>query len=222
MLLVVVPRFASLFDTLKMPLPASTKILMAISAGFRSYWWLAALLVAAAIVAAAKYLRSPKGKRMRDTVVLRTPYMGAVVKSIATARVARLLGVLTQSHVPVLNALQLVKNATGNVHYAELLAKAEQHVVDGEPISLAFADTHLIPPSVHEAIRSGEQSGQLNRLLLDIADFLDEQNEVVVRSLTSIIEPVILVIMGVIVGLVAVSMFMPLFDLTSMTGGGGP
>lgn len=221
MLVVVVPRFAALFDTLKVPLPGSTKVLVAISIVFRHYWWAVAFVLIAAIVAVVTYLRTPSGRRFRDTVVLRLPYMGKVVKSLVTARVIRLLGVLTQGHVPVLNALHLVKNTTGNVHYTELISKAEAHVVDGEPISLAFADESLIAPSVHEAIRSGEQSGQLDRLLLDIADFLDDENDVVVRSLTSIIEPVILVVMGVIVGVIAVSMFTPLFDLTAITGGGG-
>jgi len=94
-------------------------------------------------------------------------------------------------------------------------------VTNGEQLSLAFADANLISPCVHEAIRSGEQSGQIDSLLLNIAGFLDDENEVIIRSLTSIIEPLILVIMGVLVGLIAISMFTPLFDLTSMTQGGG-
>ena len=87
-------------------------------------------------------------------------------------------------------------------------------------MSLAFSEPELVSSSVHEAIRSGEESGEIERLLLNISSFLDEENEVVVRSLTSIIEPVILIVMGLLVGLVAVCMFLPLFDLTAMTGGG--
>ncbi|MFC1635699.1 type II secretion system F family protein, partial [Planctomycetota bacterium] len=88
-------------------------------------------------------------------------------------------------------------------------------------LSLAFSDGNLISPCVHEAIQSGEQSGQIDSLLLSIADFLDEDNETILRSLTSIVEPLILIIMGVLVGLIAISMFLPLFDLTAMTQGGG-
>jgi type IV pilus assembly protein PilC len=96
-------------------------------------------------------------------------------------------------------------------------------VTRGEPMSAAFADPVLISPSVHAAIRSGEDSGEIDRLLINVAAFLDEENEVVIRSLTSIIEPLILIIMGLLVGLVSICMFMPLFDLTAMTqtGGGG-
>jgi len=217
----VVPRFAVLFDALDVPLPASTQALVGVSGVFRTYWWAVTLLTVSTIAAVFAYLRTPSGHILRDTAVLRLPYIGNVTKSLATARIARLLGVLMAGHVPVLRALDLIGHAAGNVRYAELIYKAEDHVVRGEPISLAFSDTTLISPSVYEAIRSGEQSGQLDRLLLDIAGFLDDENEVIVRSLTSIMEPVILTVMGLLVGLVAISMFMPLFDLASLTQGGG-
>ena len=220
LLLFVVPRFAMLFDALDVPLPASTQVLVGASHAFRSYWWAAGLSVAGTIVAVSAYLQTPEGNRFRDMAILRLPYMGTLAKSLATARIVRLLGVLMASHVPVLKALELIRHAAGNVHYAELICKAEEHVAKGELISLAFCDANLISPSIHEAIRSGEQSGQLDRLSLNIADFLDDENEVTIRSLTSIMEPVILIIMGILVGLVALSMFMPLFDLTSMAQGG--
>jgi type II secretory pathway component PulF len=219
MLVFVVPRFAALFLTLDVPLPTSTQALVTISGLFRSYWWVLGLLTAGAIACVLAYLRTSDGRRLRDTVALRLPYIARLVRSLATARIIRLLGVLMEGHVPVLEAMGLVRHAAGNIHYAELISKAEAHVTRGEPISLAFSDTRLIAPSVHEAIRSGEQSGRLGSLLLEIAHFLDEDNEVVLRSLTSIIEPAILIAMGILVGLVAVSMFMPLFDLTSMTQG---
>jgi type II secretory pathway component PulF len=129
--------------------------------------------------------------------------------------------VLIEGHVRLLDALQLVRRAAGNIHYAELISNAEKHVAEGELLSLAFSDTNLINPCVREAILSGEQSGQLDRLLPNIANFLDEENEAILRSLTSIVEPMILVVMGTLVGLIAISMFLPLFDLTSMIQGGG-
>ena len=113
-----------------------------------------------------------------------------------------------------------MKDSAGNIRYRDLITKAEDYVARGEPMSLAFSDTELISPSIHEAIRSGEDSGEIDRLLLNVSTFLDEDNEVVIRSLTSIIEPVILIFMGVLVGLISICMFMPLFDLTAMTQGG--
>jgi type IV pilus assembly protein PilC len=178
------------------------------------------LFVAGTIAAVLIYLRSPQGHRFRDTAILRLPCVGNIAKSLATSRIVRLLGVLMGSHVPVLKALELIRDAAGNVHYAELICKAEEHVAKGELISLAFSDANLISPSVYEAIRSGEQSGQLDCLTRNIADFLDDENEVTIRSLTSIIEPLILIVMGILVAVIAISMFMPLFDLASLTQGG--
>jgi len=221
LLIFVVPRFATLFETLDVALPASTQALVNVSSIFRKFWWAVLLLMAGAVFALVTYLRSPNGKRLCDTVMLKLPCVGNITKSLATARIICLLGVLMEGHVPVLKALRLVKRAAGNAHYADLIAKAERQVTNGEQLSLAFADANLISPCVHEAIRSGEQSGQIDSLLLNIAGFLDDENEVIIRSLTSIIEPLILVIMGVLVGLIAISMFTPLFDLTSMTQGGG-
>ncbi len=221
MLLFVIPRFAGLFQTLAVPLPASTSVLVHLSEVLRGYWWLIGLGVAGAVVSLVVYLRTPAGKRLRDTAVLRLPYLGRIAKSFSTARIISLLSVLLQAHIPVLEALRLVRQSAGNARYQELIVKAEDYVARGEPMSTAFGDTPLIPPSVHEAIRSGEESGEIDRLLVHVATFLDEENEVIVRSLTSIMEPVILIIMGLLVGVIAICMFMPLFDLTAMTQGGG-
>jgi type IV pilus assembly protein PilC len=158
-----------------------------------------------------------------DTAILRLPYIGSIVKSLSTARIISLLGVLMQARIPVLEALRHVRQSTGNIRYQELIARAEDAVAKGEAMSAAFDDVRLINPSVCEAIRSGEASGEIDRLLFTISGFLDEENEVIVRSLTSIIEPLILVVMGILVGLISICMFTPLFDLASMTqqGGGG-
>lgn len=223
LLVFVIPRFAGLFQTLDVPLPASTAVLVSVSTLFRRFWWLVLLLTAATIGSVVAYLRTPGGRSFRDTMVLKVPYIGRVIRSFSTARIVSLLGVLMQAHVPVLEALRLVRLSAGNIRYQQIVSKAEDQVSKGEPMSAAFADASLISPSVHEAIRSGEESGEIDRLLLNIAAFLDEENEVIVRSLTSIIEPVILILMGLLVGLISVSMFLPLFDLTAMTqtGGGG-
>lgn len=221
MLLFVVPRFADLFKSLDVPLPASTEMLVVLSAMFRRYWWLVALLCAGLVGSLVAYLRTPNGKYFRDTTILRLPYAGRIARSFSTARLVSLLGVLLQAHIPMLEALRLVQHSAGNVRYQELISKAEECVTRGEPMSAAFTDAALINPSVQEAIRSGETSGEIDRLLLNISTFLDEENEVILRSLTSIIEPVILIVMGALVGLISICMFIPLFDLTAMTEGGG-
>ena len=148
--------------------------------------------------------------------------MGKVTRSFATARIARVLGVLVEGKVPLIDAIKLTRLASNNTMYHGLLDRAEQAVTRGENISSAFADPSLIHPSVCEALRSGERSGRIGTVLLSMADHLDEDNEILVKSAASIIEPLILMVLGVLVGGVAISMFLPLFDLTAAGGGGAP
>jgi len=217
----VLPRFALLFQNLGSPLPPTTKIVMAASDLLRGYWWLMIAALGGSIFAARRWMSTSSGKRALDAAAVRLPLLGPMVRSFIAARVTRLLGIQVESKVPLLDALKLTRQAAGNVFFEELIASAEDAATRGQPVSSAFAASSLISPAVSEAIKSGEQSGQLASLLLNIADFLDEENDVVIRSLTSIIEPLILIVLGVLVGFVALSMFLPLFDLTSATSGGG-
>jgi type II secretory pathway component PulF len=220
MLLFVLPRFASLFETLDVALPPTTKILMAMSDFMRSFWWSMPIFGFAAFFGGRAWVRSESGRRRLDTVLLQLPAFGPIMKNFAVARIARVLGVLINGKVPLLEALALARHTARNVNYIDLVARAEEAVTRGSTMSSAFAVGNLVSPSLCEAIKSGEQSGQMGPLLLSIADFLDEDNEVVLKSLTSVLEPAILIVLGVLVGFVALSMFMPLFDLTSMTQGG--
>ncbi|MDD4891472.1 MAG: type II secretion system F family protein, partial [Phycisphaerae bacterium] len=136
------------------------------------------------------------------------------------ARIARLLGQLTDSHLPIQDVLRLTRDTISNVRYAELLGQAEEAVSHGQEMSTVFYDSDLVSPAFYEVLRSGEQSGRMDVMLLELADFLDEENEITLKSLTSIIEPLMLVLMAVMVGFVAISIFLPLFDVTSMVPGG--
>jgi type II secretory pathway component PulF len=220
MLLFVLPRFADLFKTLDSPLPASTKFLMGLSDAMRVYWWGMLLGLFVLGFGTKTWLASGAGKRAMDTLFIRVPKFGIMVQNFITARLVRTLGVLLQSKVQLLDAIRLTRMGTLNHHYSDLLDRAEQAVVRGEPISSAFSRGNLIPANIYEALRNGERSGQVGPLLLNMADFMDEENEVIMKSLTSIIEPLILIVLGVLVGGVALSMFMPLFDLTSAARGG--
>lgn len=217
----VLPRFEDLFKSLDTPLPPTTKLLMGLSRTLIRYWWAFTAGIIAAGISAWMTLKSPTGRRAVQTIVLRLPQFGPIVKNFSTARIARLLGILLQGRVQLVEALQLTGGACANYHYAKLVASACDAVTRGESLAAAFGDKRLIAPSVQEAILSGERSGQLGPLLTTLADFLEENNEVTVRSLTSILEPMILVVLGLLVGVIAISLFMPLFDLTAATRGGG-
>ncbi|MFI4860497.1 MAG: type II secretion system F family protein [Phycisphaerales bacterium JB063] len=220
MLTLVMPRFTGLFETLDTPLPGTTVALMWLSGLIRTYWWAALILLAGAAFGGVVWSKTPAGKEKIDQAMVRTPKLSELTRSFATAKIARLMGVLVECNISLLEAIELSRYATGNTVYTKLMEQAQETVVRGELASSAFSDDTLIDPAFYEAVRNGEQSGRLGPLLLTIADFLDEDNEVRLRSVTGLIEPLILVVLGIVVGGIAISMFLPLFDLTASAGGG--
>lgn len=220
MLLFVLPRFTELFASLDAPLPSTTHMLMQLSEFLRGYWWAILLGIGAAVVGLRFWIRSPQGRRAFHGALVHAPMVKNITRSFGIARITRVLGTLLNGRVPMLDALALARQSCSNVFFAELVAKAEDAVTRGSPMSSAFAESPLVTPSIVEAMRSGEASGQVATLMLNVSDFLDEENEVVIKSLTSILEPVILIGLGILVGFIAISMFLPLFDLTSAARGG--
>jgi type IV pilus assembly protein PilC len=220
MLCFVMPRFAGLFKTLDVPLPPTTKALMTLSNFMVHQWWAALLGIGLTVAAATWWARSAAGRRALHTAAINLPHFGKATRSFYTARFARLMGLLLESKVPLLECLELTRASTTNSHYVELLDRSRDALTRGEAFSQSLGRTDLISGSVCEAIRNGERSGQIGPVLSQMADFLDEENEVLIKALTSLVEPLILITLGVIVGIVATSMFMPLFDLTAMAGGG--
>jgi type IV pilus assembly protein PilC len=218
----VLPRFEGLFKTLNVPLPPSTKVLMDISTFVKTYWPVVIASLALIVGGLIAWLRSQAGTDLRDRAIVSLPQIGSVARGFATARLARLLGVLIESKVPLLDSLQLTRDATTSKLYAGLLTRAEEAVTRGENVSAVFAASTLVTPAITEALRSGERTGRIGPVLLEVANFLDEDNEVILKSVTSLIEPLILIALGIAVGFVALSMFLPLFDLTSATQGGPP
>lgn len=220
MLLFVIPRFAVLFKSLDTPLPASTAFLMDASDHLRANWYYEIPLAAAAVAGGVIWLGTAAGRRTLATWSLRTPGVSRLVVSLAMARVARLLGVLLESRVPLLDALALTREAMSNHHYAELIRKIEGAVTEGGSISSVAARSTLVTPSFTETVRNGEETGQVGEVLVRLAEYLDEDNSLLVKSLTQMLEPVVLILLGLVVGVVAISMFLPLFDATAATGAG--
>lgn len=220
LLVFVLPRFATLFENLDAPLPPATRALLWISDTLGVWWWAAAITLGGGGAAVRIWLNSPTGRRSMDRLLLNLPRIGLIVRNLMTARLARMLGTLLDSRVPLLQSLQLTRESAANSCYADLLSRAEQAVSRGEPISAVLCESDLISACVQEAIRNGETTGQIGTPLLQMADFLDEEADLVIKALTSIIEPVILIFLGLVVGFIAISMFLPLFDLVSAARGG--
>ncbi len=219
----VMPRFEGLFKSLQAPLPPTTKVLMSVGAFAREHWMMLLAGLVGGVAGVVFWQGTAGGKRARDELLVRLPQVGKATRSFATARIARVLGVLMDGKVPLLEALRLVRESTSNTLYVDLVARAEDAVTKGDSLSVALTNPTLVSPSVCEAIRNAERTGRLASVLSSVADHMDEDNEIVLRTLTGLIEPVILIVMGVLVGGVAISMFMPLFDLTAAgsPGGGG-
>jgi type II secretory pathway component PulF len=154
-------------------------------------------------------------------LVYSLPHIGGILRDITTARLSRVLGVLLTGRVGMVDALRLVKATASMPAYVQLLSRAEDVVTQGESLSDALNNQTLITPAVCEAVRSGERSGRVGQVLTQIADSMDEENELRVKTLTGLLEPVILLVMGLVIGCVAISMFLPLFDLTA-AGRGSP
>lgn len=221
MLFFVLPRFEGMFQSLGAPVPTSTRFLLDLAAFLRGNWhWLIGSL-AAAVVGMRLWLKSPAGSRAFHGAMVKAPYIGKVFQAFATAKMARVLGVLIEGKVVLLEALKLARESSGNPCFADMLGQAADHVSKGESMSTVFVNSGLVPGTVCEAVRSGERTGRIGPVLTSIADYMDEDNEVVVRTVMGIIEPIILIGLGVVIALLSASMFLPLFDLTSATGPGG-
>jgi type II secretory pathway component PulF len=213
----VLPRFEGLFQTLQVPLPPSTEVLMDLSVVLRSHWWALLLGLAAAVAAANLFRSTHAGATLIDRWSLVMPLIGKMRRNLETAKILRLLGTLLESRVDVLDALRLTGAALTSRVYASLIEQTIEAVKRGRSISSSFGACPHIAVSVSEAIHHGEQSGQTGPVMTSIAEFMDEDNEITVKTMTSVLEPLILILLGAIVAFIALSMFLPLFDLTAMT-----
>jgi len=214
----VLPRFEGLFKSLDTELPAMTKVLMQISHFLRAYWPYITVGVIGTVVGGFFYFRSALGKRMIDTLSLRIPKLGTFTRVYATARIIRVLATLLEGKVPLLDALSLAKHSVPNTYYISLMRRAEEAVLRGESLSQGLSDPTLVPPAVLEAVKSGERSGRLADVLGSVAEYMDEDTQTTIKTVTGLLEPLILLVLGVIVGSMAISMMMPLFDLTAAGG----
>ncbi|GJM24942.1 MAG: MSHA biogenesis protein MshG [Phycisphaerae bacterium] len=215
MMFFVVPRFAGMFSTLGVELPWSTKFMMTVANTLRSQWIVIVLMVAAFISGIVFLLRTKAGRQILANAQTRIPFLGRLMSRLIQGGTFRILGMLLEARVGLLESLELARGVTANDQFQGIYDNLEDSVTRGESISGALERSKLISPSVVQAIRTGEQSGRLGESISFVADVLDEENTELLGTATKLIEPMILIIMGAVVGAVAISLFMPLFDMTS-------
>lgn len=216
MMSVVVPKVTGIFENFNQTLPWYTRLLIFVSDIFSNYWWLIGGLLIAGVYWFRRWKASEKGRKKWDLFVLDLPLFGPLLTMVAVARFARTLATLLASGVPVLTAMDITRNVLGNTELMRVVEDARASVREGEGIAKPLRQAGRFPPIVTHMIAVGERSGQLEEMLLHVADAYDQQIEVRVGALTSILEPLLIVVMGGVVGGIAFAILMPLLQLNEM------
>jgi type II secretory pathway component PulF len=214
----VLPRFATIFEEMQVTLPTSTRGLMAISAFVRNNVLLTLIGLGALVGGTVYWFKSDVGRRHVSRIILKIPIAGSLVSSIITARIFRLLGILIVSEVPLVESLDLTRTSIRHYLYADMVKRVSDSVLVGQPMHEAMAKGDLVSPSIVQIVQTGEENGQVGKVMTLLADYLDDRNETLISSLTSVMEPVILIFMGIIIGIIAISLVLPMFDLSQISG----
>jgi type IV pilus assembly protein PilC len=223
MLLVIVPRFKEVFAGLTgRPLPAFTRFVLGVSDVIRHNFFGTVIVLAALYVLFLLAIRTRAGRRGFDHFKLHMPVLGPVFRKLAIARFTRTLGTLITSGVPILQALAIIKDATGNVVVGQLVGRVRDNVEQGESIVGPLRESNIFPAMVVGMVDVGEQTGALPEMLNKIADNYDEEVDNSVTAMTSLLEPIMIVFLGVVVGSIVIAMFLPIISVATDSGNFGP
>jgi general secretion pathway protein F len=215
---VVVPKIRKIFDRLESSLPLPTEVLIGVSTFVSNYWWLLLLVVGTGTVLFLRFIRSEKGREKWDRFVLRVPVFGPLVRMVAIARFTKTLGTLLSSGVPLLTALDIVKNVLNNKLLEKVVEEARVSIQEGESIAGPLKRSKQFPPLVTHMIAIGEKSGELEAMLANVASAYDQQVESKVNTLTSLLEPIMIVAMGGVVGFIVFSILLPILKMNQALG----
>jgi len=211
MLVFVLPTFKAMFDGLGAKLPAITALVVSISNALKGFWYLFILAVIGGTILFKWYTNTPRGMFQWHQILLRLPVFGMLNKKVTVSRFSRTLGTLLSSGVPVMQALEVTGKAAGNKVVEKSIESVRASIREGESISVPMEASGIFPPMVTQMIAVGEETGSLDSMLNKISDFYDMEVEAQLDSLTSMLEPLLMVFMGVMVGFIVIAMYMPLF-----------
>ncbi len=213
LLIFVIPTFESMFASVNMQLPLPTRIVIGASNVLISYWWAMAGAIGLAAFGLNRYYATDNGRRNVDAALLKAPVLGDMLRKSAVSRFTRTLGTLISSGVSILDGLEITAKTAGNRVIHDAVMESRQSIAGGETIAAPLEKSQVFPPMVISMIAVGEQTGGLDEMLSKIADFYDEEVDVAVSALLSLMEPVMIVVLGVIVGGMVVAMYLPIFDM---------
>jgi len=220
LLFFVLPKFKGIFETMGLKLPLTTKILLNSSTYLQQYWYIALVMIIGSVVLIKIFSRTDRGKYAIDSAKLRLPIFGDLILKTSVSRFARTFGTLISSGVPVLRALEIVSDTAGNRVISEIVVRARVSIKEGEKISTPLFGSRIFPVMVTQMIAIGEETGRLDQMLVKVSNFYDDEVDNTLKSLTSLIEPLMIVGLGLIVGFIAVSVISPIYALVGSIGGG--
>jgi general secretion pathway protein F len=212
----VIPRVTQIFVEMQQALPLPTVILIGVSTLFQKYWFFMLLVGVLCWLSGRYYCRSPKGQRHYHSLLLRLPIVGELVQKVAIARITRTLGTLLKNGVPLLSALEIVCSLVDNVILEEAIEEARQEISEGASIATPLARGGIFPPTVIQMISVGEQSGNLEEMLFKVAEISESEVESRVATLTSLLEPVMILALGALVGFVVLAVLLPIFEMSHL------
>src|SRR5574341_985611 len=215
LLIFVIPTFQSMFASVNLELPLPTKIVIGASGLLTHYWWLLILVTGGTAFAINRYYKTAAGKLQIDHLLLRIPVLGDLLRKSAVSRFTRTLGTLISSGVSILDGLEITARTAGNMVIHNAVMESRQSIAGGDTISAPLQRSKVFPPMVISMIAVGEQTGGLDEMLSKIADFYDEEVDAAVATLLSLMEPIMIVVLGVIVGGMVVAMYLPIFGMIS-------
>jgi type IV pilus assembly protein PilC len=216
MLLFIVPQFKDIYANLGGTLPLPTRMLLAVSEAFKKFFWLFGLVIAGLVFAVRRYKKTERGRDAWDRLKLRVPIFGELFRKTALARFARVLGVLNKSGVPILQSLEVVSETVGNSLISKAVLDVQQSVKAGESLSKPLGRHGVFPPMVVQMLAVGEETGALDTMLEKVAAFYDDEVTATVDALTSLIEPVMIFIVGGAVGLAVIALYLPMFNIINL------
>jgi len=216
LMIFVIPTFKGIFASFGRDLPLPTQMLIDISDAMKSKWYLIVAFPFVGWKGFTKFYATPYGHRWVDAQSLKAPIFGPILKKVAVARFTRTLGTLIKSGVPIMQALETVSQTAGNVVIAEAVNATRESIREGGRLSDPLKKSGIFPNMVTSMISVGEETGALDIMLSKIADFYDQEVDTAVKGLTSLIEPIVIVVMGVVIGTIVVAMFMPMFEIGGM------
>jgi type IV pilus assembly protein PilC len=215
LLIFVIPVFAGMFASAGQALPLPTRIVIAASGFLRSYWWVIGAVIIIGGYMGRKYYATPNGKLVIDRLMLSMPVLGDVLRKSAVSRFTRTLGTLISSGVSILEGLEITAKTAGNRVIQDAIMQSRSSIAGGDTIAQPLQKSKVFPPMVISMIAVGEQTGGLDEMLSKIADFYDEEVDAAVSNLLSLLEPIMIVFLGVVVGGMVVAMYLPIFDMVN-------